>query len=106
VTAYPTRRMDLVIGVSYEDDLQKTKKILEDIIADRDDLLKEPAPTVAVAELADSSVNFVVRPWVKTSDYWTVRFDLIEQIKNSLDENGITIPYPQRDVHLYSEEKN
>lgn len=106
VTAYPTRRMDLVIGVSYDDDLKKTKKILEDIIAGRDDLLKDPAPTIAVAELADSSVNFVVRPWVKTSDYWGVRFQLIEQIKNTLDENGITIPYPQRDVHLYSEEKN
>ncbi|MDJ0621947.1 MAG: mechanosensitive ion channel [Desulfocapsaceae bacterium] len=106
VTAYPTRRMDLVIGVGYDDDLQKTKKILEDIIAGRDDLLKDPAPTVAVAELADSSVNFVVRPWVKTSDYWGVRFQLIEQIKTTLDENGISIPYPQRDVHLLSEEKN
>lgn len=106
VTAYPTRRMDLVIGVGYDDDLKKTKSILEEIIAGRDDLLKEPAPTIAVAELADSSVNFVVRPWVKTSDYWSVRFQLIEQIKNTLDENGISIPYPQRDVHLYSEEKN
>jgi small conductance mechanosensitive channel len=104
VTAYPTRRMDLVIGVSYDDDLRQAKEILEKIVMGRDDLLKDPAPVVAVAELADSSVNFVVRPWVKTEDYWNVRFQIIEQIKNALDDNGITIPYPQRDVHLYSED--
>lgn len=105
VTAYPTRRMDLVIGVSYDDDLRQTKEILETIVMGRDDLLQDPAPVVAVAELAESSVNFVVRPWVKTEDYWKVRFQIIEQIKNALDDNGITIPYPQRDVHLYSEDK-
>ena len=106
VTANPTRRMDLVIGVSYDDDLRKAKNILVEILAGRDDLLKEPAPVVAVSELGDSSVNIVARPWVKTEDYWSVRFQLIEQIKTTFDEQGITFPFPQRDVHLYSEENN
>ncbi len=106
VTANPTRRMDLVIGVSYDDDLRKAREVLEEILAGRDDLLKEPAPVVAVAELADSSVNIVVRPWVKTENYWSARFQLIEQIKTTFDEQGISFPFPQRDVHLYSEENN
>jgi small conductance mechanosensitive channel len=99
-TVNGTRRIDLVIGVSYEDDLKKTQQIIEKIILGDDRILKEPAHTVAVSELADSSVNFVVRPWVKAADYWAVRFDLIEKIKIALDQNGITIPFPQRDVHI------
>ena len=100
-TANGTRRVDMVIGVSYEDDLQKAKQVMERICRADERVLKEPEPVVAVCELGDSSVNFVVRPWVNPADYWAVRFDLIEKIKNALDENGITIPFPQRDVHLY-----
>ena len=102
-TVNGTRRIDLVIGVSYEDDLKKTHEVIEKIVTGDDRILKEPAYTIAVSELADSSVNFVVRPWVNAADYWAVRFDLIEKIKLSLDKNGITIPFPQRDVHMKNE---
>lgn len=103
VTANDTRRIDLVIGVSYDDDIKKTKTVLEDIIKADSRIFEDPACTIAVSELADSSVNFVVRPWVKTSEYWDVRFDLTEKIKMKFDEEGITIPYPQQDVHLHKE---
>jgi len=96
----PTRRIDLVIGVSYQADLAKTKAVLEAVIKANVLVLKDPGVTVAVAELADSSVNFVVRPWVNSGDYWPVRFALMEAIKNGLDEAGIEIPYPQMDVHM------
>ncbi len=99
-TVNGTRRVDMVIGVSYEDDLKKTRQVIEDILAADSRILKEPAPTVAVSELGDSSVNFVVRPWVNSVDYWSVRFDTIRDIKLALDKNGITIPFPQRDVHM------
>lgn len=99
-SARPTRRIDLVIGVGYDDDLAKVRDILNEIIANETRVLKDPAPTVAVAELADSSVNFVVRPWVKTDDYWNVRFDLTMAIKQHFDKEGISIPYPQRDVRV------
>lgn len=99
-SANKVRRIDLVIGVSYSDDLQKVKKVLSDIVAAEPLLLKDPAPTIAVAELADSSVNLVVRPWVKTQDYWKQRFELIENIKVGFDKAGISIPFPQRDVHM------
>jgi len=102
ITANPTRRVDLVMGISYEDDILKAKKIMEQIISDDDKVLSDPPPTVAVSELADSSVNFVVRPWVKTDDYWDVYFGLTEKIKTSFDQEGITIPYPQQDVHMYT----
>ena len=95
-----TRRVDLVIGVSYEDDLKKTREVIEGVIAQDGRVLKEPAPVVAVKELADSSVNFVVRPWVNAVDYWDVYFDMTEKIKVALDSAGITIPFPQRDVHV------
>jgi small conductance mechanosensitive channel len=95
-----TRRVDLVVGVSYDDDLKKAKQVIEKVLADDERILKDPAWTVAVSELADSSVNFVVRPWVKSSDYWNVYFDTTHKIKESLDQSGITIPYPQRDVHI------
>ncbi|MEO0574216.1 MAG: mechanosensitive ion channel domain-containing protein [Pseudomonadota bacterium] len=97
----PTRRIDLVIGVGYDDDLKKAEQALRDVIAADDRIMSEPAPTVAVSELADSSVNFVVRPWVKTSDYWPVRFAITRAIKDRLDADGISIPYPQRDVHVH-----
>lgn len=89
-----TRRIDLVVGIDYDSDIKKTKQVLESILDSNDKILKDPAYTVAVLELGDSSVNLVVRPWVATSDYWPVRFDLTEQIKLKLDENNINIPYP------------
>jgi small conductance mechanosensitive channel len=103
VTANDTRRVDLVIGISYTDDIAKAKKIVSDLLQQEKRVLSNPAPVIAVLELADSSVNLVVRPWVKTGDYWTVRFDLTEKIKNSFDEAGISIPFPQHDVHLFNE---
>jgi len=96
----PIRRIDLVIGVGYDDDLKLVKETLEEILNSDERILKDPAPSVALAELADSSVNFNVRPWVKTEDYWSVRSDLLEKIKVTFDEKGINIPYPQLDVHL------
>jgi len=96
----PIRRIDLVIGVGYEDDLKLVKNTLEEILASDERILKDPAPAVALAELADSSVNFNVRPWVKSEDYWSVRSDLLEKIKLTFDEKGINIPYPQMDVHI------
>jgi len=103
ITANETRRIDLVVGISYEDDIDKAKAILWELAAKDQRILKDPAPTIAVAELADSSVNLVFRPWVKTSDYWAVRFDLTEQIKKTFDAEGVSIPYPQQDVHLFVE---
>lgn len=96
----PTRRIDLIIGVSYGSDLAKTKAVLERVVKANSNVLTDPEPLVAVAELADSSVNLVVRPWVKSENYWKVRFALMEAIKNGLDEAGIEIPFPQMDVHL------
>ncbi|MBE9520063.1 MAG: mechanosensitive ion channel [Proteobacteria bacterium] len=105
INAKDTRRIDLVVGISYSDDMTQTKEILEGLAGDDDRVLKDPAVTIAVAELADSSVNLVFRPWVKTADYWAVRFDLTEKIKTSLDAAGISIPFPQQDVHLFVEKE-
>lgn len=105
-TANKSRRIDLVIGVSYSDDLQKTKKTIETALTSDSRVLADPAYTIAVSELGDSSVNFVVRPWVKTADYWTAKFDLTEKIKDSLDKNGISIPFPQRDIHMIPQQQN
>lgn len=101
-SAKDQRRVDLVIGVSYGDDLDKVRNTLEDLVAAEDRILDEPACQIAVSELADSSVNFVVRPWVARDDYWGVKFDLTEAIKKRFDEVGIAIPFPQQDVHLYN----
>ncbi len=103
VTANDTRRVDLVIGIGYDDDIKKAKNVLHRIIKEEKRVLESPATNIAVSELADSSVNFVVRPWVKTDDYWNVYFDLTEKIKLTFDEEGISIPYPQQDVHMYNE---
>ena len=100
-SANDTRRVDMVVGVSYDDDLDKVRSVLEDLVAAEERILDDPACTIAVSELADSSVNFVVRPWVTTADYWGVKFDLTEAIKKRFDKEGISIPFPQRDVHLY-----
>ena len=105
VTANDTRRVDLVIGIGYDDDIARAKGILEAIIKKEERILENPATNIAVSELGDSSVNFVVRPWVKTSDYWDVYFALTEEIKVTFDKEGISIPYPQQDVHLFSEQK-
>ncbi|CAM3684637.1 small-conductance mechanosensitive channel MscS [Parendozoicomonas haliclonae] len=97
---HKTRRIDLVIGVSYKADLQKTKEVLYNVLANEPRLLKDPAPNVGVLTLGASSVDLVVRPWVNTADYWNVYFDLVQKIKEELDANGIEIPFPQMDVHL------
>lgn len=99
----PTRRIDLVIGVGYSADLKKTKAILTDIVNRQELVLKDLESTIAVSELADSSVNFVVRPWVNTENYWPVYFDLLETIKIELDQAGIEIPFPQLSVHVNQE---
>jgi len=96
-----TRRVDMVFGIGYGDDMKKAKQIITDILTADTRVLSDPEPTVAVSELADSSVNIVVRPWVNTGEYWPVKFDLTEQIKTAFDQNGISIPFPQRDVHLF-----
>ncbi len=98
----PTRRLDLVIGIGYDDDIKKAKQVLEDLMASEERILKDPAPTIGLLELADSSVNFAVRPWVNSADYWGVHFDLLERIKLRFDDEGISIPYPQRDIHLHN----
>ncbi len=94
-----TRRVDFVFGIGYDDDLKLAKSTLEEIVSSDERSLKEPAPFVAVSELADSSVNFVVRVWVKSEDYWGLYFDTIEKVKLTFDEKGISIPYPQMDIH-------
>lgn len=101
-SAHEVRRVDLVAGVGYEADLAKVKQVLEQILADEPLVLADPAPKVAVSELADSSVNLVVRPWVKNADYWDAYFAITEAIKLRLDQEGISIPYPQHDLHLVS----
>ena len=100
-TAEPKRRVDLVVGVSYSDDLDKVKQVLNDEVTSFPDVLADPAPQIAVKEMADSSINLVVRPWVKTADYWKVYFGLTEAIKKRFDKEDITIPFPQQDVHMY-----
>ncbi|XSG81640.1 MAG: mechanosensitive ion channel family protein [Methyloligella sp. ZOD6] len=101
VTGSKTRRVDLIFGIGYNDSIEKTQKVLEETVAAHPMVLKEPEPTIRVSELADSSVNFIVRPWVKSQDYWTVFWDLTRQVKEAFDRNGISIPFPQRDMHVY-----
>jgi small conductance mechanosensitive channel len=101
-SAQETRRVDMTVGVSYSANLSKVREVLLDIISKDARILAEPAPLVAVAELAESSVNFVVRVWAKTGDYWGVKFDATETIKNRFDAEGIGIPFPQRDIHIVS----
>ncbi|MDP2560058.1 mechanosensitive ion channel family protein [Psychrobium sp. 1_MG-2023] len=102
-SARETRRVDIVVGVSYDADIKHAKQVLTEIVAAHKLVLKDEEATIAVSELADSSVNFVVRPWAKTEDYWTVYFDLMETIKIRLDEENIGIPYPQMDVHIQNQ---
>ena len=99
-SARATRRVDMVFGISYGDDIKKARDIMVQIMESDERILKDPAPQVAVSELADSSVNFVVRPWVNAADYWGVKFELTEKIKLAFDEQGVSIPFPQMDVHM------
>ena len=99
-SANDTRRVEIVAGVGYDDDLDKVREVLQSLVDADERILKDPPCLIAVSELADSSVNFLVRPWVKSDDYWGVTFDLTEAIKKRFDQEGISIPYPQQDVHL------
>ncbi len=100
-SAKETRRIDLVVGCGYGDDLKAVKQYLLEVLAGDERILKDPEPVVAVSKLGDSSVNFVVRPWVRSGDYWAVRWDLTEQIKLGFDEKGFNIPYPTQDLHVH-----
>ncbi|GAC39709.1 mechanosensitive ion channel family protein [Paraglaciecola psychrophila] len=100
-SANDTRRVDMVVGIGYDSDLKKAKQILNEMVAADERILKDPEPKVAVSELADSSVNFVVRPWVASADYWAVKFDFTEAVKLRFDAEGISIPFPQMDVHVH-----
>lgn len=100
-SAKEQRRVDLVFGISYDNDLKIAKTILKELIEQDERVLQDPAPVIAVSELGDNSVNIIVRPWVNTADYWNVYWDTLEKVKLRFDEENITIPYPQRDVHLY-----
>jgi small conductance mechanosensitive channel len=102
-SAKPTRRVDITVGVSYESDIKKAKEVLEGVIKDCGHVIEDPAPMVAVLALADSSVNFVMRAWVKSENYWDAYFEIMENTKLKLDEAGISIPYPQMSVHLKKE---
>jgi len=96
------RRIDIVIGCSYNDDIDKVKEVLADVLSKDERILKEPKPRIALSELADSSVNFIVRPWVKNAEYLDVLYSLLEEIKKRFDKEGISIPYPQSDVHIHN----
>jgi small conductance mechanosensitive channel len=103
VTGITERRIDLVFGIGYSDDIDKAQKVLEDIVNEHELVLKEPEAVVKLHELADSSVNFVCRPWVKPENYWNVYWDITREVKRRFDAEGVSIPFPQRDVHIYQE---
>jgi small conductance mechanosensitive channel len=102
-SAERTRRIDLVIGIGYDDDVLQAKALIQGVLSGEDRVLDEPAPTIMTLELGDSSVNIAVRPWVETVNYWAVRGELLERIKKVLEDNGLSIPYPQRDLHIVSQ---
>jgi len=102
-SAETTRRIDLVFGVGYDDNVVKAKEIMQSVLETDERVLKDPAPVIMMLELADSSVNFAVRPWVASGDYWVVRGELLEAVKKALEDNGLSIPYPQRDVHMINQ---
>ena len=104
-TTEPTRRVDWSFGIAYGDDTQKTKNIIMELIASDQRILKDPLPMTAVSSLGDSSVNFVVRAWVNSADYWNVFFDMNEKVYNTFREKGINIPFPQMDVHLHQKNR-
>ena len=100
-SAEATRRVDLVFGIGYDDDIDKARSLIQSVMDADERILAEPAPVIMMLELADSSVNFAVRPWVESADYWDVRGDLLENVKKTFDREGVSIPFPQRDVHLH-----
>ncbi len=100
-SAHDTRRVDMTVGVSYDDDLDKVRSTIQELVNADERILKDPECLIAVSELADSSVNFTVRPWVNKADYSGVMFDLTEAIKKRFDKDGISFPFPQQDVHIY-----
>jgi len=102
-TGVTERRVDLEFGIGYDDDIEQAQHILEEIVASHPKVLKDPAPLIKMSALADSSVNFICRPWAATSDYWDVYWDITKEVKKRFDEAGISIPFPQRDVHVYIE---
>lgn len=102
-TASDTRRVDMMFGIGYDDDVEKSRGILESIVNNHELILKDPPAVIQLNELGDSSVNFICRPWTKAGDYWTVFWDVTRQVKEEFDRNGISIPFPQRDVHVYHE---
>jgi len=102
VSAYPSRRVDLVVGCGYGDDIDKVYSVLNDIVSNHPLVLQDPAPGIALNTLGDSSVNFNVRPWCNSGDYWTVYNEITEQVKRRFDKEGLNIPFPQRDVHVYN----
>ncbi len=102
-SARETRRIDMVIGISYGDDIKLARDLINQVLETDASVLKEPAPTVMLLELGASSIDFAVRPWVKSGDYWTTRAALLEAIKACFDKEGISIPYPQQDIHLFQE---
>lgn len=101
-SAKATRRVDMVFGIGYSDDIPRAKQVIADLLEADARVLKEPAVTIGLVELADSSVNFAVRPWVKKEDYWAVYFDTHERVKQAFDAAGISIPFPQQDVHMHN----
>lgn len=98
-----TRRVDMTFGIGYSDDIDKAKTVLNQLIENEDRILNDPAPVVVLSALADSSVNFTVRAWCNAGDYWGIYFDMQEKVKKAFDENGVSIPFPQRDIHVYNE---
>jgi small conductance mechanosensitive channel len=105
-TAQTVRRIDMIFGISYSDDIQKTEHVLQKILDSHEKVLTDPEPMVRLHELADSSVNFAVRPWVNKEDYLEVYWDITRSVKIRFDEEGISIPFPQRDVHIYNQNSN
>ena len=101
ITGTSKRRVDMVFGIGYGDDIAKAQKILEEILENHEAVLKDPEPVVKMHELADSSVNFIVRPWVETDNYWDVYWDITRSVKERFDAEGVSIPFPQRDVHMH-----
>lgn len=104
LTAKDSVRVDLTIGIAYDEDVKLARTLLVEVMKNHEKVVAEPAPFVGVAELADSAINLAVRPWCNPADYWDVYFDVLEGAKDALDKAGITIPFPQRDVHLYQHE--
>lgn len=104
-SARETRRVDMVFGIGYDDDIKKAKEILQRLVAEDERILPEPEPVIALGELGASSIDFIVRPWVNSGDYWKVKWEMNEKVKQAFDAEGISIPYPQMDVHVHQEPK-